>query len=163
MKIFMKKIGALLLLLSSLVTVVEAAPQFKDYPVDVYTGKPHSFVADKDTREYRTLFREVGQQIDFAGHYALGGFGCGTSCFVPIAVNLVSGKGTYLVGATTGCYKEGGYVDPEYHYKPNSRLFIFAGDLDSDSDGGCFVRYYVEKDGKLTLIDKKPFTKKPEQ
>ena len=159
----MKKIMALFLFLISFLTVAHAAPQFKDYPVDVYKGKPRAFVVDKDTRSFRTRFKEVGRQVDFAGHYALGGFGCGTSCCAPIAVNLKSGKGVYLLGATTGCYKENGFVDPEYHYKPNSRLFIFAGVIDGDPDERCLVRYYVEQNGKLVLIDKQLFTKLPEQ
>lgn len=159
----MSKIIVFFWLFASCLTASYAAPQFKDYPVEVYTGKPHVFVIDKETRDFRTRFKQVGKTVDFAGKYALGGFGCGTSCFAPIAVNLTNGKGSYLLGATTGCYKENGYVDSEFHYKPNSRLFVFAGQIDGDTDDRCLIRYYVEKNGELVLIDTELFTKQPEQ
>lgn len=144
---------------------VIAAPQFKDYPVELYTGKPQAFIADKETRVFKTRFKEAGNKVDFAGHYSIGGFGCGALCQHPIAVDLKTGKGNYLVGATTGCYKEGGYIESETYYKPDSRLFIFAGQLDGDNEDAdkCLIHYYVEENGKLKLIDKQPFAKSPEQ
>ena len=159
----MKKLLSSLLLLPLL---AQAAPQFKDYPVDVYQGARHKAVIDSKNKDFRTRFRETDKMpIDFAGHYVTNMYGCGAGCVGMLWVDAQTGKGRFFEPNNfIGCYTEAGYIDSELYTRPNSRLFIAAGTIDGEEVGNdqCLIRYYVEDNGKLKLIETQPFVKKGE-
>lgn len=69
-------------------------PNFADYPVKrIYHGKPASPIISKEFREYRTMIRRgASSNVEFAGHYTLPQWGCGTSCIASVIVDSISGK-----------------------------------------------------------------------
>ena len=142
---------------------VYSAPEFKDYPVKVYTGKKQPLKLTKENKSYRTKFKTLSSsnsKINFAGHYVVDFFGCGGGCASGLIYNAQTGKGDFLpMGALTGCYTDDGYMDHEVEYKPDSRLFVTFGMIDHADDKECATRYYLEENGKVKLIYKEPYKK----
>src|SRR6476620_132602 len=69
-------------------------PQFKDYPtIGRYLGTrtpPRLFTPEE--RSFRTRLREAAQRLpDFAGHYIIARWGCGTSCVTGAAIDANTG------------------------------------------------------------------------
>jgi hypothetical protein len=59
------------------------APRFEDFPATVSTAEPRSprFVGH-DARSYRTVILEGSAKgVNFAGHYTIVHWGCGSSCW----------------------------------------------------------------------------------
>ena len=71
------------------------APRFKDYPAKVYAG-PNAAPdvrSDPRSRMYRTQLRGwAGEKPNFAGHYILANWGCGTGCTQIAIVDALTGK-----------------------------------------------------------------------
>ena len=69
-------------------------PNFADYTVKrIYRGEPASPIISKEFHEYRTMIRRGARSnVEFAGHYTLPRWGCGTSCFASVIVDSISGK-----------------------------------------------------------------------
>ena len=70
------------------------APRFEDYPADpLYRGpvaKPR--LDTPDSRNYRTAIRQAAARgPQFAGHYAVASWGCGTSCQLHAIIDVQSG------------------------------------------------------------------------
>ncbi|MCP2040438.1 hypothetical protein L1281_001021 [Neisseria sp. HSC-16F19] len=150
-----------LLCLAAALAVSAAAhaedPRFEDYPAKVHTGAKAALKLNKETRQFRTRFRELAKQpANFAGHYGLGFAGCGTGCVFGMVYNLKTGRSGFLPeGTITGCYLDDGYLDPIIDYRPNSRLLVLG--LDTEKQG-CQMRFYVEDKGRFRLIHKRPYT-----
>ena len=69
-------------------------PAFKDYLVkDIYRGTPEPPKLNKDQRRYRTVILTGAKSpVEFAGHYTLPRYGCGTGCTDFYIVDSVTGK-----------------------------------------------------------------------
>lgn len=76
-------------------TVLVYADSFEQHVVSVYHGpsaKPN-FQSLPGSRMFRTKINEgIKQGVNFAGHYAIVTFGCGTSCTFSFLVDVKSGK-----------------------------------------------------------------------
>ena len=68
-------------------------------PVTIYNGKPAKVDFSKDL-SYKTYHTEITTQAaegpNFAGHYTLVSWGCGTGCMVYIILDAVTGKIAYI-------------------------------------------------------------------
>lgn len=118
------------------------AAEFANYPIGVHTAKKR--VAPKikgtDLWEFRTRIRDGAKQpINFAGHYVLIEWGCGTECQVLVLYDTVTGK-VIPVGPTSYGFDS----------RQNSNLLILNpvedGELDYVPD--YLVREYLLFDGK---------------
>src|SRR5687767_1925885 len=72
-----------LLSVASLAGRGQATPRFEDYSVPVYKGKraPVNLKSARGAGTFRTRLREgAAQGVNFAGHYTLVAWGCGTGC-----------------------------------------------------------------------------------
>lgn len=75
-----------------------AVPQFEQYKVKIYSGKPAvPVLRTPEDREYRTRIREGATAgPNFAGHYTVVIIGCGTELLSktghPLAISLNSGR-----------------------------------------------------------------------
>ena len=143
-----------------------AAPRFDQYPAG---AEPSATVAKLDlhsnpiARTFPTVIRrQMRQGANFAGHYRVAIWGCGSSCaqfavvdlktgraITPRAVESVSGgrlaADDFLPGTDSD---EWGF-----RYKKNSRLLVLLGTLnEDDSKQGAF--YYLVSGDKLQLIHK---------
>ena len=94
MRNLMTKTLAIFLLCASAVAQHRALPRFKDYPATKFTGKPAAVkLTSPQARKYRTGLREnASGGPNFAGHYTIAAFGCGSGCVSPLAI----------IDATTG-------------------------------------------------------------
>ncbi len=127
-------------------------PRFDDFPVaGRSSGKPSrlNLSSHAQARMFRTMLRDVAKKgANFAGHYAIGYWGCGTECLRIGIVNLRTGQA---------------YVSPFYAsvgvaYRADSRLLIVAPQeqirelYGDDAPEYLHPRYYVLRGNKLVLV-----------
>jgi len=130
-------------------------PSFADYPVkEIYQAEPAPAIITKEYRMMRTRIREGARsEVQFAGHYTVPGWGCGTFCIGFVIVDSKTGK-IYGGGGANGLpdtwldQQEGDVELLEYH--PNSRLLRINGCL---GEQNCDLYDYLMVEGKgLKLI-----------
>ncbi|HKQ11242.1 MAG TPA: hypothetical protein VJS85_08645 [Rhizomicrobium sp.] len=117
-------------------------PRFKD--------RDHAFVG------YRTRIRDgMRQGANFAGHYALIGWGCGTSCLSYVAGDVVTGQmfNFPLSGED--------FIDLEIEVRPDSRLIFahWAADANPGAAGASVyncVRQQLLWNGRTAMPLAKP-------
>lgn len=144
------------------------APAFDTYPVTSAKAveKPKLDLASNPVaRMYRTTLRhEIGQGPNFAGHYRVALWGCGSSCSEFAVVNLSTGRVITPEGFshTSGVFFEfegdsqklfPGIAEDHWllGFKNDSRLLVVLGDLDEDeSREGAF--YFLLENERLRLI-----------
>lgn len=137
---------------ASLVWTKDRAPQFEDFPVrTVYRGRPArvDFRSDPTARQFRTRLTQGAKEgPNFAGHYTVVEWGCGTNCGVSTIVDAITGKVYDGEGAERGTA-----------FRLDSYLFI--ADPPHSPEGNAYpdnrtdtlpVRYYVWAHNKLQLI-----------
>lgn len=95
----------------------EESPQFGDYPVGEITTKELSMI-DWDShpraREFSTQLEDaIGMKPNFAGHYVLLTWGCGSPCQAVVLVDVRSTSVYFTLGAALGV-----------EFRLRSRLFI---------------------------------------
>ena len=122
-----------------LVTMAAAAtawsqqtPGFAAYAARVEKAKVKAidFKRNRDALSFRTrLSRGLREGVNFAGHYVLVGWGCGTGCISGAIIDGRSGNVFWpeQFNALAVGYSDGGYADKPVEYKKNSRLLIIRG------------------------------------
>jgi hypothetical protein len=140
------------------------APKFQDYPaaLGLKASKPKLDLSSSPVaRAYRTVLRRaISEGPDFAGHYKVAGWGCGTACGVFVVVNLATGR--VIIPESFGSVYDDGFdgtgflpdserLEGPVRYRRDSRLLVVLGAIDEDeSRQGAF--YFVLKDEKLLLL-----------
>ena len=74
---------------------VASAPRFEDYPAGPGRRTPRAppLLRSRDARMFRTVLRNAAAEgPNFAGHYAVAGWGCGMSCISAAIVDTESGR-----------------------------------------------------------------------
>ena len=134
-------------------------PRFSDYRVKhIYQGTPARPIITKEWRSFRTAIRRgADSDVQFAGHYTLPGWGCGTSCSVFVVVDSISGKvydGLGVHGLPIEWVEghEGG-ASELMEFQRNSRLLRINACLGEGWDCGFFDYLMVEGKG-LKLLRK---------
>ena len=135
-------------------------PSFKDYSVTkIYRGKPAPPVLSKDQRVYRTMIRLGAESsVEFAGHYTIPRWGCGTECNGFVVVDSISGRvydsGFNVAGLPWDWIEKHGGEDavPRMEFHPNSRLLKINA---CPNEENCGLYDYVMVDGTgLKLLRK---------
>ncbi len=106
------------------------APTFAQYPAGpLWQGKPAAPVlATHMARVFRTQLRTQSQgKPDFAGHYHIAGWGCGTSCISWGMVDLKSGQVVMADDHNYGDLDLFHVPDAPLIYRPDSRLLVMLG------------------------------------
>ncbi len=156
----MKPIALLILLLSPLGAALahgQSLPKFEAYPVfERFSGTPApAIISQPRARLFRTMITTQAKgQPNFAGHYNLATWGCGSDC-----------RGFALIDARTGkvyfhprAFDVAGvpYQDEDrLQFRPDSRLLIISGWV--DGVGGYQEEatfYYVWKNNRFKLVRK---------
>jgi hypothetical protein len=116
------------------------APRFEDYPAKPYNGPVAAvrWQADAQSRMYRTMLKNStkGERPNFAGHFIVVHWGCGSSCVMNKIVDARTGKVFHPAGVETNIvinidgpiFDEGGTL----RYRADSRLFVLIGDPEED-------------------------------
>jgi hypothetical protein len=129
-------------------------PKFEDYKVgNIYSGKIPSVILHNNSqaRMYRTVLRNgVKQGVNFAGHYTVVIWGCGTSCQSFAIVDQISGKVYFSKELSLVSYTDYWENDYGLNYRPVSRLLIVNGRPDEDKDNGKY--FYEWNNNRLKLI-----------
>jgi hypothetical protein len=139
------------------------APRFKDYPSAIYNG-PNAVPdvsSDLRSRRYRTQLRGwATEKPNFAGHYILATWGCGTGCTQIAIINARTGKVSHPAGVRTN------YVLNIHHdllddsdpsprradfgalgYAIDSRLLVLIGTPESRPENRGISYFLWENDG----------------
>jgi len=127
-------------------------PKFEDFPAHSrYRGKPAPVDIHNSelARTYRTRLREgVRKGPNFAGHYTVVDWGCGSNCQVYAVVDTRTGKVFGTIGGERGA-----------DFKVDSSLFVADPQYPSDADAypddpvqTLPARYYVWRDNKFFQI-----------
>ena len=146
-------------------------PQFEDYPVtEIFKGKPVAPVpATAEQRLYRTRIREgvsmgIGVERDgkedqpgpnFAGHYIIITFGCGSPCILMAMVDAVTGKvyNSPMAQGLQMSWLDGGPWLPKVEFRQNSRLLIMEP-CPNLARGPIYTHYFVCENNRWNLIRK---------
>ncbi len=135
-----------------------AEPRFGSYPARVYRGRvaPVNLRSARGARTFRTRLREGAKEgVNFAGHFSLVGWGCGTGCQSVAIIDAKNGavhfpKELYAFGVWL--FSDDGEV---LTFRPDSRLLVLSGFPNSETESAepKAGLYYYEWTGKrLRLV-----------
>lgn len=137
-------------------------PIFTQYPaaVEKARAKDIDFRHSPGAGSFRTRLREgLAEGVNFAGHYIVVGWGCGTGCISGAIVDARNGR-AYFPNAfhdIASWWDDNGYTDEPVKYRKNSRLFVITG-ISGDQeeradDNNIWGDYYYEwKNNGLRLV-----------
>jgi serine/threonine protein kinase len=138
-------------------------PKFADYPVaEIYSGKNASPILDKESKMFKTRLTEALQdeKVNFAGHYIVAAWGCGTGCLMGAVIDAISGKVYMFPFSVSGWdIVDGKYKPVDDNFEPiehrlNSSLIIFSGYKNEDGINGA--HFYKFENGKYVFLYTNP-------
>jgi hypothetical protein len=158
----MKTLPALLLLFFCFVPLAaESAaqePRFERFPARVYRGRvaPVNLRSARGAGTFRTRLREGAREgVNFAGHFSLVSWGCGTGCMSVGIVDAKNGAVHFpkeLSAFGVWLFSDDGEV---LTFRPDSRLLILSGfpNSETESEDPKAGLYYYEWTGRrLRLV-----------
>jgi hypothetical protein len=118
-------------------SAIKTAHRFEDYATaQSFRGSTSRLTFSTNTERYRGQFAAAaGQSPNFAGHFILTHWGCGTNCQMGGVIDARTGQ-TTLIPFTVCCSVDSGQDVQMMDFRPNSRLIIFNGLLDEKEKGG---------------------------
>jgi hypothetical protein len=128
-----------------------------DNPDAIFTlvNKP-PILDTKEKVEYRTRIKEIAKDpVNFAGHYAVGSFGCGTECSVWVIIDARNGKVLPFIPVFVGDLPTEEVSKPDFsfaRFSLGSRVIVFDGQLNETGPSG--LHYFVIENGSLKPIEK---------
>jgi len=135
-----------------------ASPRFDDYPVrEVYKGRIAPVILDtKRARMFRSRLREDSRRgPNFAGHYTVVFWGCGTGCAQVAVVDARTGKVYWppIDYVDIPVSPEEGDADatPHRNFRPDSKLLVLTRDR-YDGRGGYTAYYYLFDKNRFRLL-----------
>lgn len=135
-------------------------PVFSQYRAKVDKTKNVSvnLKSHKEANRFRTNLRNaVKEGVNFAGHFILTTWGCGTNCSVGAIIDARDGKVFFpneLEGAGYG-YCELPDDNEQFVYNANSRLLVLSGFKGGDlniENAPCGIYYYEWTGTKLKQV-----------
>ena len=156
----------LLLLFCLVANAQTKVPKFDQFPSrETFSGRPASPILKRPKdQEYRTRIRtEAEKGPNFAGHYRVALWGCGSSCLQGALVDEKTGEVLDLpftyIGWGPGKYADGAdELAEQVSFKKDSRLFVFRGCPEEGTER-CGAYYYEWTGSRLKLIAKFGFTR----
>jgi len=155
---FMLRLALLVLLIAATVCVAIAQvrkPSFDRYIAKIERPRAHGvdFRSDAGARAFRTrLSHAFRGGVNFAGHYIVAGWGCGTGCISGAIIDSRTGKVFWPLPlyALAVWYAGDSYIEKPVEFRRNSRLLVIRGspgvkDGDPEKPNG---EYYYEWTGR---------------
>ena len=132
-------------------------PTFSDYPIKTIYKGPFAKVnlkSDPSAKMFRTNLRNaVSNGINYAGHYSIAIWGCGTECQQYAIVNVKTGD--VIFPKDRASMTTEGMI-----FRADSKLLILdpitKGTVEyyeNDLPNWLITRFYILENGKLNLID----------
>jgi hypothetical protein len=115
----------------------DKSPAFADYPVAVEHGLPHGTAAEpalesKTAKQYRSVIRqEFREKANFAGHYRVGIWGCGTDCRNFAIIDKETGA-VYTMPGVEEISGVMGNDDERVDFRLDSKLLVISGCFNDD-------------------------------
>jgi hypothetical protein len=157
---------ALILAFSSIGFAQSTTPTFKQYAAKVEKNRNVrvNLKSHKNANMFRTNLRNAAKEgVNFAGHYILTTWGCGTNCSHSAIIDARNGRVFFpdqLEGAGFGFCELPDDTEPLV-YQADSRLLVLSGFKGGDlnvKDGRCGI-YYLEWTGtnfkQVRFVEKK--------
>lgn len=142
---------ALLLVCSNeAVSAQKKTPRFKDYSVnEIYKGKnaPLNLTHDNKTFRARLKWAVDNQKPNFAGHYILTTWGCGTSCIMGAVIDAKTGKVSWWNFSICCWYGDEDMIE----FRSDSKLIVFFG-VRNEKDGDYGAHYYKFENGRFVHL-----------
>jgi hypothetical protein len=130
-------------------------PRFADYPAgEKFTGKPVAPVlASAEARRYRTMIRQdAAAGPNFAGHYTIAQWGCGSTCIGFAIVNAKTGA-VHFHPTISRAMQVPYQTDSVLQFHLDSRLLVIAGETEGPQGQSSTGKFYYEwKDDRFALI-----------
>jgi hypothetical protein len=133
-----------------------AAPDFKSYPAAAFKGRAAALkLTTREARGYRTRLREGARRaVNFAGHYKLHTWSCGTGCLQTAFIDAKTGEVFFPkeLDGFIACYygdKPVESLEEALQFRKGSRLIRMSGYPYSERDKSEPKKglYYYEWDG----------------
>ena len=129
-------------------------PRFSDYPVrERFQGETAPLVLTRAARIYRTRLKEAAREKpNFAGHFIVTTWGCGTECIEGAIIDARTGR-VFMLPFTLCCWAPG-TVDDKFKpvdHRLNSSLIILSG-ARNEKDGDYAARAYRFQNNRLVLV-----------
>ncbi|HEX8128299.1 MAG TPA: hypothetical protein VF527_04295 [Pyrinomonadaceae bacterium] len=131
------------------------SPRFSDYPVkEIYKGRIAPVVLDsKRARRFRSRLREDSRAgVNFAGHYTVVFWGCGTGCAQVAVVDAKTGRVywppleyTDIPGSPEDA------ATPHPNFRPDSKLLVLTRSY-YDGRGSYTAYYYLFDKNRFRLL-----------
>jgi hypothetical protein len=154
----MKLQAAILLIAVSGGTATGQSWPFQKYPATVFDGQPARPKLETPlAREHVTIIRKAASRgPNFAGHYTVVDWGCGTSCGVYVIVDDLTGKIYEPPEISKGV--DLGVAGPKF--RPNSTLMVVASCPPPEVYGlkNCQRKFYKWDGSRLVLLLTEPAT-----
>lgn len=146
------------------------SPSFDRYPARAASAPPKPAVSPRlttrESRLYRTVIRDdFTQPANFAGHYRVTIWGCGTDCRNFAIVDKYTGA-TYTMPGVEAIAGVMGNDDERVDFRAGSRLLIVAGCFNDDCDdrNAKAARFFYEWTGtRLRPVGTCPLVIEPRQ
>jgi hypothetical protein len=132
----------------------KALPNYSDYAVtNIFRGKPVEvdLASHSKARRYRTMLSfQAAQGANFAGHYRVATWGCGTECNEFAIVDCKTGKVYFIDEMPYVTWNRYPGKDPGLHFRLESRLLVLEGSPVDGPEKGKF--FYLWEKNKLRQI-----------
>ena len=133
-------VGSLIFLAGSIIGAIgQRLPKFSSYPAKVEKAQAKSidFQRSPGAGTFRTRLKAaLAEGTDFAGHYKIAGWGCGTGCISGAVIDVRNGRVYFpeeLYAFSVGSFS-GDYESEPLKYRKNSRLLVLSGIPGSGDD-----------------------------
>lgn len=150
----------LLLSLAFVITLSDASavaqrrvPQFKDFAVtEIYSGESAPLILSEEDRRFRTRLKEAARKKpNFAGHYILTTWGCGSGCLLGAVIDAKTGK-VYQWDFSICCWDS--IADDNFkpiEFRLNSSLIVFSG-ARNEKEGDTGAHFYNLENGRFVHL-----------
>jgi hypothetical protein len=134
------------------------ALQFKDYPATAHGGHRRNTGPLGPTSSgglnFRTrLKRAAAEASNFAEHYVVALWGCGTECLDGAVINTWDRKVIWLPGSICCTFSDFGYDVDRASYRIDSALLILRGRLNEKAGTDEEHYYRIDGDHLVHLLD----------
>lgn len=139
-------------------------PRFEQYPAGrLFRAQPArpDVRSPRRSRLFRTMIRAgvAGQGVNFAGHYSIVSWGCGTGCRGLAVVDVATGKVHHPANLLSIDNDNVDYEDflnaagawELLAFRPDSRLLVVIGGINEDP-ARRGISYFVWQDGRMKRI-----------
>jgi hypothetical protein len=148
---------------SLIVATVFAAP-FADYSAEGgFAGTPASpQLTTPEARRYRTVIRQQGAAgPNFAGHYTIASWGCGSTCVGFVVVDAKTGS-VSLHPSVRRVMQVPYQTEPVLQFRVDSRLLVIAGETEGPDGTSRVGKFWYEwKDEQFVLVGQSDIRREP--